>query len=635
MIVTQENFTKITNILDTQKVLFVDTETDGLDPYLGNRICGIGLGLSSGKTYYFPFRHLYPESANLSQGQLLTLIDVLNKVEIIIGYNIKFDLHMLMMEGFIPWDKTLIDVLVGVRLVEKERFPELGLKDTIERIFGSGSADYDIETKDKLKRQKWIKNFALAPIDVLGPYCEEDVKWTTKLYFYCLQSIKNTFQIRIWKLENNLTKTLLKMEWKGISIDTSYCEKALEKIRLRQNVLVKRIFSLAGQEFNLNSPSQVGAMFNSLGINSLEKTPKGKESWGEVALVQIDHPIAGFIHEHRSLEKMRNTYLEPNRTISTLHTTYCNWGTITGRLSSREPNLQNIPRFLISIADKTLSSDKEKEIQERIYSMVRASSGARTSVGGSSLSSWGFTGDEKFSDDQEDIISIRRLFIARPGYILVSFDYAQMEVRVFLSYLNNDEILRKMSEEGFDFHTEAAKIAFGVSEEHENFKFYRQLAKAVTFGIIYGIGIGRLSIQLDKTEEETREYRDKYFENIKGSQNFIRMVARRARERGYISNKYGRRYSPEKDREYVGVNYLIQGTSADIMSERMVEVDKFMPEIGGSILLQVHDELICELPINTLDKSVGKIKELLEYNSFNIPLKVDVAICSPSWAHKK
>ena len=635
MIVTQDNFSKILTILNTQKIVFIDTETNGLDPYVGHRICGIGLGLGSGKTYYFPFRHLYPNSSNLTQGQLTALIEVLNTIKIMVGYNIKFDLHMLMMDGFIPWDKDLVDVLVGVRLNEIERFPVLGLKDTIERVFGPGSADYDVRTKGILKKNKWTKNFSLAPIDVLGPYCEEDVKWTTKLYLYCLQGIKSTSQTRIWKLENDLTKTLLRMERIGISIDTSYCEKALEKIQERTNVLTERIFSKVGYEFNLNSTKEVGEMFNSLGIHSQEKTPKGKESWGEVALIQIDHPIAGFLHEHRSLEKMRNTYLEPNKTILILHTTYCNWGTITGRLSSREPNLQNIPRFLISVSDKIISSDKAKEIQERIYSMVRANSGARTTVGGSSLSSWGFTGDEKFSDDTEDIVSIRRLFIARPGYSLISFDYSQMEVRVFLSYLDNKEILQKMAKEDFDFHTEAAKIAFGVTEDNENFKFYRQLAKALTFGVIYGIGVSRLAIQLDKTEEEAKEYRDTYFKNIKGSRRFIHNVAKQVRERGYIVNRYGRRYSPEVGKEYVGVNYLIQGTSADIMSERMIEVDKFLRGVGGSVLLQIHDELICELPTPTLDNYVGKVKELLEYNSFNIPLKVDVAICSPSWAHKK
>ncbi|MEK6860825.1 MAG: DNA polymerase [Nanoarchaeota archaeon] len=633
MIVDSSIFSKVLSILSTQQLIFVDVETDGFDAYAGNQICGIGLGISSGATYYFSFRHKHPDSQNLPLEYLNKVISTLNTTSILIGYNIKFDLHMLIREGLVPWDKQLIDVIVAVRLIETDRFPELGLKETTARWYGEKSSEYNTICKTALKKNKWNKNFSLSPETILGPYCEQDVFWTRKIYLDSIKKIHDTNQEVVWSFEIELTKVLLKMEYRGALIDREYCKVALEKIDGRKHVVQDEIYKEAKCEFDILSPKQLGIVFHSLNISSPEKTNKGNESWNEVALFQLEHPLAGKIREYRTLEHMANTYLSPLLESEVIHTTFCNWGTITGRLSSKEPNLQNIPRYNIS-TNNVMSEEQALAIRERIAAMLRARKGGG-GVGGASLSAMlGFTSEENFNDADIDKIAIRRLFIPRVGYKLVSFDYSQMEVRVFVSYFNKD-FLKLMVSEDFDFHDEAAKFAFNSKKTDVDFHFYRQMAKAITFGVIYGIGVKKLAAQLGKSEEEAKQYKNEYFKNIKGSRNFIYSVTNAAKNRGYVKNRFGRRYGIPEGREYVAVNFLIQGTSADILSIQMLELDKYYDSVDSHMLIQVHDELICEIPENRLNEISKRTKEILEDNSLGIPLVIETSLCDPSWAHKK
>lgn len=643
MIVTQETFIDVLNFFTTQKIFVIDVETDGLYAYRGNSVCGIGIALMNGATYYFPFRHKgVDKDQNLSFSQFEDLIYVLNQATILIGYNIKFDLHMLIREGLNPWDKELIDVIVLVRLTEKEKFARLSLSETIDRSYELDydikPSQYDMDTKEALKKGKWIKDFSTSPISLLGPYCEEDVKWTLKLYFDRTKGLRNTGQVKIVKMQRQLTKVLLRMENRGIGIDNIYLNKAYAKINERMKVLTKRLYKHFGEEFNINSSAQIGKLYNARGIHSPEKTKAGKESWDEVALIQIDDPMVGYIREYRTLEKMKGTYLEPFRESNELHTNFLNWGTITGRLSSRDPALQTIPRFLMAIVDRNLNNAQQKEIQNRIEAMLRARKteygGTENLVGGSTMMSWGSTGDEKFDDANDDFVSIRRLFIAKPGYKLLAFDYSQMEIRVFLSYLNNPTLFDAMNKEGFDFHTEAAKIAFKVDETNSAWKMYRTMAKAITFGILYGIGIRKLAAQLDVDEEKAKEYREEYFKGIAGSRRFIRDAIKEAETRGFIRNRYGRYYAIPRERSYITVNYLVQGTSADIVTEKLIELDPYLQKNDCHLVLQIHDEILCEVPEKNYMKYAKEIKGILEVNSLGIPLKVDSSYCDPSWAQK-
>ena len=639
-IVTNETFqsdlSELKETLSKEKLAVVDVETNGLDPYNNNQICGIGVGepKHDGLMQYYPFRHHQGE--NLTQECLEELIEYLNTMDSFVGYNIKFDLHFLENEGLIVSGKNLIDVIVMVRLTEHSDIRDLGLTPTGLRRYGQESVQYDIDTKKELRANKWHKDYSMSPPDILGEYCKKDVQLTSRIYADCLEKIQKTKQEQIFQLEIELTSVLFEIEKIGITVDEKYAYDTHNAISNRLAEVQLQIFEIAGGEFNVSSPSQIGEIFESMGIESPEKTPSGKSSWNETALVGINNRMAGLIRQHRTLEKLNSTYIEPYLDKKIMRTSFCNWGTATGRLSSREPNLQNIPRNHFKLADIKLNDESREVIKNKIIAIF--SSKGRNSafeLSDDVLQTWGFIGDESYDDYDKSQISIRRLFVPRPNYSLISFDYSQMEVRVFMSYFRNEVIDELLNKDDVDFHGEAAKLAFNTNEEDEQYKFYRQMAKGITFGTIYGVGNKTLADQLNTTPQKAGEYKRKYFEGMVGSKDFFDKVVETVTKRGWIKNKYGRVYEINPKFAYKGVNYLVQGTSADLLTERMIEIFKYLESKKSNILLQVHDEIIVEIHDSELDTIPFKIKELLEQNSLNIPLKVDMEICSPSWATKK
>ena len=639
MILTNETYKDIKWELETSSEWCVDVETNGLDPYGKNQVCGLGICGSDGEfafNHYFPFRHQQGE--NLSEEARQEVIGWLNDIpSTLIGYNLKFDLHFLVNEGLIIGEKELVDVLVMVRLTEPTWIRDLGLTDTIKRTYGDEAASYDIETKKYLRENKWNKDFSMSPPDILGPYCQQDVYWTHKLYRERLEQIKQHDQEAVFNVQCDLTKVLFDMERRGVVVDSAYANEVAEKLSNRKEEVIQSIYKQVGREFNISSTQQLGEIFTEMGISSPVKTPKDKESWSEVALVQIDNELAGLVRQHRSLEKLQSTYINPYLETEDLHTSFCNWGTLTGRLSSREPNLQNIPRTHFKLSDRSLSEEEREVVKGRISAIVASKSKgelSEISLSNPVLDTWGFVGDESFDATDVDQVAVRRLFIPRPEYTLVSFDYSQMEVRVFLSYLHNEEMDELLSRDEVDFHGEAAKIAFGITEEHPEFKFYRQMAKNITFGILYGLGNKRLAQQLSTTTDQAKAYKQQYFNNIHGSRSFINRVISTVEARGWIKNRYGRIYRIDNSLGYKGVNYLVQGTSADILNERMIYVHEYLKDKKSNILLQVHDEIICEIHDDEIRELPQQIQLILEANSLDIPLKVDIDVCDGSWATK-
>ena len=635
LIDTEDKYLDVHKQLEQYEALVVDVETNGLDAFGINQICGVGISTLEGDTHYFPVRH--QQGTNLPYHCITSLLQLLSSVDTLIGYNIKFDLRFLEKEGLQPQvNQTWVDVLVMVRLIEPSTVKDLDLTSTITRTYGAEHAAYDKDTKKYLRSNKWHKDFSMAPPEILGPYCEQDTYWTYKLYVETLNKINATQQQQVFELECELTKVLYGMEGHGVSIDTHYVSNALVKIGRRTEEVANKIYEMVGDEFNINSTQQVGEILNSLGIYSPIKTPKDKDSWNEAALMQINHPLAGFIRQYRALGKLKSTYMEPYQDVEVIHTSYCNWGALTGRLSSREPNLQNIPRTHFKLADVDLTDSTKEALKSRINAQITAKGITHDlDLDDDVLQTWSFVGDEYYNEEDENQVAIRRLFIPRPEYSLVSFDYSQMEVRVFLSYLRNDEVDALLHNKDVDFHGEAAKIAFKVTEEDESFKFYRQMAKNITFGVIYGIGKAKLANQLNVSETDAMKYKKQYFEGMKGSRKFFNSVMNTVQERGWIKNRYGRVFVIPADISYKGVNYLVQGTSADILNERMVEVYDYLKDKKSNILLQVHDEIICEIHASELGTLPFQIQRLMEENSLDIPLRVDIDICTPSWATKE
>jgi len=644
MIVQPDDFDNVLDRLWDHSTFFVDVETNGLDGHGYNQLCGIGIGLDDSEdTFYFPYRHMPFGLVNLSDEQIQKLITMLNSVgSILIAYNAKFDIRFLQKEGLNINGKSIFDVLPMVRLIEHSNVNMLSLTETIKRRYGIEHAQYDIDTKKALRQGGWTKDFSKAPIDILGPYCEKDVFYTRKIYFECLQQLEKTKQLDIWTLQVRLTRVLFDMENKGVKVDTNYVKKATQLIASRKQEIEQKIKDITtgvfDDEYNIASTQQMGPVFQSLNISSPEKTAKGNDSWNEAALAQINHPIAGLVRQWRTLEKLRSTYLEPfeNEDGLDLHTDFCNWGTVTGRLSSRNPNLQNVPRNHFKVTDTDLSDEDLATVKNRVDAVIATKGGKSVELSNDVIKTWAFIGDESFDETDDSQISLRRLIVPRDNTHLVSFDYSQMEVRVFLSYIamHNEAVKKMLQQSDVDFHGEAAKLAFKIDENHKDYKYYRQTAKAITFGTIYGIGNAKLATQLNVSPTEAGEYKKRYFEGITGSREFFDNVVKKVESQGWVKNRYGRVYRIDKNFGYKGVNYLVQGTSADIMSERMIEIHKYLDDKKSNLLLQVHDEIICEVHEDEVQEVLPKIKELLKINSLGIPLDVDMEVCSPSWATK-
>ncbi len=599
----------------------VDVETDGLSVDAGNRLCGIGVSISetSGdiKTFYFPFRH--NAGQNLELTYLDDLLTTMSCRTHLIGYNLKFDLRFLEEDGLDLRYKTLIDTMLLVRLTAHSEVRDFGLTKTIKRLYGEEEAQYELEMKKELRRELAkldppVKtssgNYSLGSVELIGPYCEKDVYYTYKLYNELLPKVESSGQLDVLHMQYDLTRVLYEMECTGVKIDTDYAQESINKVKDQQARVEQQIYALVGKEFNMRSTVELGEVFHELGIYSSLKTQKGAESWSEKALKEIDHPLAILIRQYRALYKLSSTYLEPYLETEILHTSFCNWGTITGRLSSREPNLQNIPRTHFKLENLDLDVTTTQD-------------------------DWGFKGEGYYDEKDPTQVAMRRLFIPREDYQFVSFDYSQMEVRVFLSYLDNPEMQDLLNRTDVDFHSETAKIAFGSDETHPEFKEHRQMAKSITFGIMYGIGTWLLSQQMQTTMPKAAQYKKRYLDSITGAKEFIDGVEKAVEDRGWIKNRYGRVYKVLPEFSYKGVNYLVQGTSADILNERLIEISEFLADKKSRMLLQVHDEIIFEIHNTEMDSIIEPIVNLMQSNSLNIPLFVDQEICTPSWANKQ
>ena len=403
---TEVLYDQVINDLADYSVWAVDVETNGTDAYGESHICGVGVGISKDQgqsidTYYFPFRH--HTGTNLPITLLDDLITTMSCRTELIGYNFKFDMSFLEKEGLDIEKKALKDVMLLVRMTASTTVRELALTKTIIRLYGKEAGQYDIDTKKILQKEKWNKDYSLSDPKILGPYCEKDVFWTYRLYFDCLEKIEKSGQKYILEMQYDLTKVLYEMERTGIRIDSAYITTAILKIQTRQREVEQQIYSIAGREFNIKSTQEMGEVFHELGIYSSLETATGKESWSAAALAQIDHLLAGLIRQHRALHKLISTYLEPYLEKETLHTSFCNWGAVTGRLSSREPNLQNIPRNHFKLRDVELSEEELTVVKGRVDASI-ATKGvtAENVLSNEVLNTWGFMGDESFDEDDDN-----------------------------------------------------------------------------------------------------------------------------------------------------------------------------------------------------------------------------------------
>jgi len=564
----------------------LDTETTGLD-YMDAKLVGISLSVKSGEAAYIPLAHNHDDQLpeDLVLGELKPILE--SKKTKVIGQNIKFDRNILSRYG------------INLNSIENDTMlMSYVLNSTASRHNLDALAQHYLNYKTTTFEEvagKGVKQitFDLVPIDKAVHYASEDADITFRLYEELKSKLAKEpiLSALLEEVEIPLIRVLSDMEQAGTLVNEKILKAQSKNFSERIAKLEKEAYGLADQEFNLASPKQLQEIFfGQLNYPIIQKTPGGQPSTAENVLKQLaeDYELPKIILEHRTLSKLKSTYtdklpLQTSANTGRIHTSFNQTGTSTGRLSSSDPNLQNIP--------------------------IRTEDGRR----------------------------IRQAFESSKGYQLISADYSQIELRV-MAHLSKDENLIKAFQEGQDIHSSTASEVFEVTIEEVN-SDQRRNAKAINFGLIYGISAFGLSKQLGINRNLAAEYMDIYFSRYPGVRKFMEKIKSDAKKIGYVETLYGRRlYLPEistgnairrQAAERVAINAPVQGTAADIMKKAMLAVyDSLIKEkIDAKLILQVHDELVVE----SNKKDSERVSEILTNSMSNaakllVPLEVEIGI---------
>lgn len=564
-----------------------DTETDSLDNVSANMV-GLSFAIEPGVAAYVPVAHDYLDAPDqIPRDRVLELLKPLLEDDKVlkVGQNLKYDRGVLANYGIelrgIAFDTMLesyiLDSVAGRH--DMDSLSDRWLKHktiTFEEIAGKG------------KNQLTFNQIAL---EEAGRYAAEDADVTLQLHLKMWPELQqNEGPLNVFKnIEMPLVPVLSRVERNGVKIDPAVLHAHSQEIAKRLIELEKKAYDIAGEEFNLSSPKQLQTiLFEKQGIKPLKKTPGGAPSTSEEVLEELalDYPLPKVILEYRGLAKLKSTYTDKlplmiSPKTGRVHTSYHQAVTATGRLSSTDPNLQNIP--------------------------VRNEEGRR----------------------------IRQAFIAPEDYLIVSADYSQIELRI-MAHLSRDKGLLTAFAEGKDIHRATAAEVFGLPLESVSSE-QRRSAKAINFGLIYGMSAFGLARQLNIPRKEAQKYMDLYFERYPGVLEYMERTRTQAKEQGYVETLDGRRlYLPDikssngarrAGAERAAINAPMQGTAADIIKRAMIAVDGWLlsekPRVR--MIMQVHDELVFEVHKDDLEAVAKKIHELMESSTtLAVPLLVEV-----------
>ncbi|MBE5215330.1 DNA polymerase I [Pectobacterium quasiaquaticum] len=564
-----------------------DTETDGLDTLTANLI-GLSFAIKPGEAAYLPLAHDYLDAPEqLDRTKVLALFRPLLEDEKLlkIGQNLKFDKGVMQRYDIdlrgIAFD-TMLESYVLDSVAGRHDMDSLA-----ERYLSHKTITFE-EIAGKGKNQLTFNQIAL---EQAGPYAAEDADVTLHLHqklWGKLQPHADLCQV-FQTIDMPLVPVLSRIERTGVLIDPAILAEHSKELTIRLAELETQAYELAGEEFNLSSTKQLqGILYEKQKLPILKKTPKGAPSTNEEVLAELalDYPLPKLILEYRGLAKLKSTYTDKlplmiNPATKRVHTSYHQAVTATGRLSSSDPNLQNIP--------------------------VRNDEGRR----------------------------IRQAFIAPKGYSIVAADYSQIELRI-MAHLSGDKGLLNAFANGLDIHRATASEVFGIALDKVTSE-QRRSAKAINFGLIYGMSAFGLSRQLNIPRSESQKYMNLYFERYPGVQDYMERTRQQAAEHGYVSTLDGRRlYLPDihsrnamarKGAERAAINAPMQGTAADIIKKAMIAIDDWLQKDTPKVkmIMQVHDELVFEIHDSVIEESISKIKALMEgCMQLNVPLQVDI-----------
>ncbi len=563
--------------------LCFDTETDGTD-MMQSKMVGLSMSTTAGSAYYTPLN----VEAGIPEEEALEILQPLFIDEdcLKIAQNFKFDYIMLHRAGLQIEGPVFDTMLAGYLLdaSQKLKMDTLAKKYlnyepiSIEKLIGSG------------RKQKTMDQI---PPEEITTYACEDADITLRLYEVLHNMLEEDGLTGIAEeLEFPLTEVLAEMEMKGVLVDKEMLAEFSKTLRDDLIALENEIYEKAGTEFNINSPQQLGeVMFEKMGLPAGKKTKTGQYSTAESVLTKLaaNYEMPDLILEYRALSKLKSTYADAlpkliNKDTGRIHTDFNQSVAATGRLSSSNPNLQNIP--------------------------IRTKRGRE----------------------------IRKAFIADEGFKLLSADYSQVELRV-IAAMAEDKNMIKAFRNDEDIHSRTAKEVFGLDSIDEVTGDHRRKAKEVNFGIPYGVSAYGLANRLGIQNEEGKEMIDQYFERFPGILEYINETKQFAKEYGYVKTLMGRRrYIPQINSrnwnvrsfaERTAINMPIQGTAADIIKKAMIDIHEYIEQenLGTRMLLQVHDELIFEVPEPEQNTVPGKLKEMMESSyALSVPLKVEMGL---------
>ena len=572
--------------LSSAEMITFDTETTSLD-YMAAELVGVSFAVVAGEAAYVPIAHNY-EGAPTQ----LSLETVLRGIKPIledpsikkIGQNMKYDMSVMGKYGVeiqgLAFD-TMLESYVLNSVASRHNMDDLALKylgrTTIhfEDIAGKGAKQLTFNQID---------------LEVAGEYAAEDADITLQLHQTIWPRLSESEKLRsvFEKIELPLVGVLSRIERNGVLLDTDLLAKHSEALAVRIVELEEEAYSLAGEEFNLGSPKQLQQIFfEKLKLPVIRKTPKGQPSTAEPVLQELahDYPLPKVIMEYRGLTKLKSTYTDQlpkqvHESTGRVHTSYHQAVAATGRLSSKDPNLQNIP--------------------------IRTEEGRR----------------------------VRKAFIAAPGYKLIAADYSQIELRI-MAHLSKDDGLLKAFKDGLDIHSATASEVFGHPIEQVK-DFERRSAKAINFGLIYGMSAFGLARQLSIPRGDAQDYIDLYFERYPGVRAYMDRVREQAAGDGYVETIFGRRlYLPDitasnfqrrQGAERAAINAPMQGSAADIIKLAMIDVDSWLMDSGidAKMIMQVHDELVLEVREDLVPNVMAIVDEKMSSAAdLDVPLVVE------------
>ena len=556
MVLTPEHFNRWLDALRASEIFAFNTETTSLD-YMRAEIVGVSFAIEPGHAAYVPLHHTYPGAPpQLNREEVLRLLQPLleddNRPKL--GHDLKYDAHVLRNHGLelrgMRFDSMLESYVLNSTATRHDLDP------AAQRYLGVETIHYETVAGRGVKQL----SFNNVPVEAATEYSAEDSDVAVRLHrtLWPRLAAEPSLARLYGEIEQPLVPVLLDMEHCGVLIDAQMLRQQSGELAQGLVELERRAHEAAGQPFNVESPKQLQeVLFGKLGLPVKRKTPSGQPSTGEDVLEELaeEFELPRIIMEYRGLAKLRSTYTDKlpeqiNARTGRVHTSYQQAVAATGRLSSTDPNLQNIP--------------------------IRTAEGRR----------------------------IRQAFIAPPGHVLVSADYSQIELRI-MAHLSGDAGLLQAFAENRDIHQATASEVFGAALDQVD-NNQRRAAKAINFGLIYGMSAFGLAKQLGIDRGSAQRYVDLYFQRYPGVKRYMDETRAMAREQGYVETVFGRRlYLPEirsrnhQLRQYAersAINAPMQGTAADIIKRAMLEVHRWLKgHTGARLMMQVHDELVLEV----------------------------------------